>query len=207
VVVVSQSFVRRYFPASEPLGHRVRRTGGPHPWATIVGLVPDVMDAGVGVDVGPAIYIPFAQNSSWWIIFVVKSSLPLPQLDRVIRAALATLALAPACTAIYGATAFLMTERTKEIAIRMALGAAPRSMLVRPVLDNERWIAGGAFVGLAAAWVAGVIWRAKVPELSTAGALAYVATPVVLLGVSVVAMWAPAYRASRTPPAVALRAD
>ena len=243
VVIVSQSFVRRYFPSGDPLGHRVRRTGGPHPWATIVGIVPDVMDAGVGVDVGPAIYLPFAQNSSWWVIFVVKSSLSLAEVDRAIRravksadasqpvdnvtpldrllsnslgeqrlkalilAALASLALVLACTGIYGVTAFLMTERTKEIAIRMALGAEPRSMLTRLVLENERWVASGALVGLGAAWGAGIVWKTRVPDLSAAGAPAYVATAVVLLGVSVLAMWAPAYRASRTAPALALRSD
>jgi putative ABC transport system permease protein len=243
VVIVSQSFVRRYFPSGDPLGHRVRRTGGPHPWATIVGVVPDVMDAGVGVDVGPAIYLPFAQNSSWWVIFVVKASIPVADVDQAIRravkasdpnqpvdnvtpldrllsnslgeqrlkalilAALASLALILACTGIYGVTAFLMTERTKEIAIRMALGAEPRTMLARLVLENERWVAGGAGVGLGAAWGAGVVWQAKVPDLTAAGAVAYGLTAVVLLGVSVVAMWAPAYRASRTAPALALRGD
>ena len=50
VAIVSQSFVKRYFGTTDPLGHRIQRQGGRLPWMTIVGVVPDVMDAGVGVD-------------------------------------------------------------------------------------------------------------------------------------------------------------
>ena len=243
VAIVSQSFVRRYFGATDPLGHRIQRQGGTLPWMTIVGVVPDVMDAGVGVDLGPMVYIPYGQSSSPRVTVVVRSALPVAQVDRAIRAAvhdadaslaiqgidplddllaeslgqqrlksvvlasLACLAVLLACTGIYGVTAFLMVDRTHEIAIRMALGADPTAMLGRLIRETSIWTGSGVLVGLVSGWGAGMFWAASLPELREAGATMYVAVAVALVSVSIAAAWGPAYRASRRSPASVLRAQ
>jgi predicted permease len=243
VVVVSRALARRYFGTDDAVGRRIRRTGGPHPWLTIVGVAPDVRDAGVAEALGPTIYMPYAQSATPSVTLVVRSALPPERVDRAIRAAvraadpllavddvapltrlledslgeqrlrtavlgaLAALALALASAGIYGVTAFLMAERTREIALRMALGAAPGTVLARVVADGGRWIAGGVGAGLAAAWGVGAAWRATFPELGGAGVTAYLGAAALLVAVSLLATWLPARRASRLAPALVLRGD
>ena len=65
VAVVSRSFARRYWPAESALGKRVRRGGrNDAPWLAIVGVVEDVMDIGIGVPLGPTLYVSYLQNNT-----------------------------------------------------------------------------------------------------------------------------------------------
>jgi ABC-type antimicrobial peptide transport system permease subunit len=110
-----------------------------------------------------------------------------------------------AAVGLYGLIAYLVTQRTREIAIRMALGASPSHIRTEIVGGGVRLLAPGLVIGvvgtagvgrLAAAFLYGV---GVVDWVSLAGA-------VVLLGAVVVtASYLPARRAMRIDPAVALR--
>jgi putative ABC transport system permease protein len=65
VAVVSAAFAQKYWPGEDPVGRRIRRViSQPAPWMEVVGIVDDIADAGAGVDVGPALFVSYLQQSS-----------------------------------------------------------------------------------------------------------------------------------------------
>ncbi|HEV7502896.1 MAG TPA: ABC transporter permease, partial [Vicinamibacteria bacterium] len=63
VALVNESFVRHYLAEGPPLGHRLRRLTPTAKWLTVVGVVADVKDIGLGADAAPTLYTPYAQGS------------------------------------------------------------------------------------------------------------------------------------------------
>ena len=64
VAVVSSSFARMYWPGATALGKRVRRASPQAPWLEVVGVVDDVTDAGLGVPLGPTLYVSYLQQNT-----------------------------------------------------------------------------------------------------------------------------------------------
>lgn len=64
VAVVSASFARLYWPGESAIGKRVRRGAPGSPWLEVVGVVDDVMDAGLGVPLGPTLYVSYLQQNT-----------------------------------------------------------------------------------------------------------------------------------------------
>src|SRR5687768_9208662 len=64
VAVVSTSFETMYWPGVSAIGKRVRRGSPGAPWLEVVGVVDDVMDAGLGVPLGPTLYVPYLQQNT-----------------------------------------------------------------------------------------------------------------------------------------------
>jgi putative ABC transport system permease protein len=135
---------------------------------------------------------------------VVGTSLWAPRMGASLLSAFGMIALVLAAIGLYGVMSYSVNQRTREIGIRMALGAAQqdvRSMIVRQGL----WLAvGGVAVGLAAALA---LARLVTNLLFVSGAdpVTFVAVPIVLLTVALVATLLPAFRASRVDPVEALR--
>lgn len=93
VVVVNEALARRYWPG-EPgeavIGRRIKRGTpvAPFPWLTIVGVVPDVKQQGLGASPGPMIYLPLPQSPSPSMTLVVRSPLPDAVVAARVRAAI-----------------------------------------------------------------------------------------------------------------------
>jgi ABC-type antimicrobial peptide transport system permease subunit len=116
-------------------------------------------------------------------------------------------ALLLAAIGLYGLMASLVRERTREIGIRMALGAAPER-LRREVLVHALQVTGaGAVVGIVAALATSKLLTAMLFELSPTDPLALAAACGVLFVVIVIAAYGPARRATKVDPAIALRTD
>jgi ABC-type antimicrobial peptide transport system permease subunit len=113
---------------------------------------------------------------------------------------LGPLLLALAAVGIYSVVAYNVAQRTAEIGVRMALGAHANAVLRTIVGEHMRVVVGGAIVGIG--MVAYVHTRFMRGELD---ATAFVAVPLLLLVVAVVACLVPARRASRLDPVNALR--
>lgn len=64
VAVVSSAFARAYWPGESAIGKRLRRNSKTAPWLEVVGVVDDIMDAGVGVAIGPTMYVPYQQQNT-----------------------------------------------------------------------------------------------------------------------------------------------
>ena len=108
---------------------------------------------------------------------------------------------------LYGVLAHLVQQRTREIGIRLTLGASP-GRVHRLVLGNGFGLASAGLVLGAASTVAS--WRvvaSKVPKVGQMDAATIVALAAGILAVAIVATWIPARRATRVDPMVTLRSE
>jgi putative ABC transport system permease protein len=119
----------------------------------------------------------------------------------------AATALALAAIGIYGVISLAVTARTREIGIRIALGANRGRVQRLVVGEGALLLAIGVIVGLAGALAGGRVLRTLLFDLSPSDPTTYVAAVAVLSGIALAASWLPARRASRVDPLVALRAD
>ncbi|HMA40407.1 MAG TPA: ABC transporter permease, partial [Gemmatimonadales bacterium] len=119
----------------------------------------------------------------------------------------ACLAVALALVGIYGVTAYSVTQRAREMGIRMALGAQPSQVVGLLVRENLRRVALGVVLGLAAAFGVTRVLKALLYEVTPSDAVTFAATAVLLAAVALAATWWPARRATRVDPVVALRTE
>ena len=119
--------------------------------------------------------------------------------------AFAGLAVALAAVGIYGVMSYLVTQSTREIGVRIALGAQPRQVL-GVVIGRGMLMAGsGAAVGLAGALALTRLLAHQLYDVQPTDALTFGAVTALLLLVALVACFLPARRATKVDPMVALR--
>jgi predicted permease len=122
-------------------------------------------------------------------------------------AGFAALALLLACTGVWAVVTFAVTRRTREIGLRLALGADAGSV-VRTVLRQGLVLSGaGLAVGGLGAWAGTRLLGSVLFGVGTADPWSFAGASAVLLAVATLASWIPARRATRVDPMVALRAD
>jgi ABC-type antimicrobial peptide transport system permease subunit len=115
------------------------------------------------------------------------------------------LALLLAAIGIYGVLSYLVTQRTREIGIRMSLGAS-RSRVLGLVLKQGMRLAGIGFaIGLVGALVAGRLLSSLLHEVRPSDPMIILLTALCLGAVALIACYLPARRAARVDPMVALR--
>jgi putative ABC transport system permease protein len=117
----------------------------------------------------------------------------------------AILAVALALVGIYGVTAYAVTQRAREMGIRMALGAQPGQVVGLLLRENLRRVGLGVGLGLAGAFGVTRVLKSLLFEVAPSDALTFAATAVLLVAVALAATWWPARRATRADPVVALR--
>jgi predicted permease len=137
-----------------------------------------------------------------------RSEALLPaRLLAVMLGAFGTLALAVAAVGLGGVVAFLTVRRTREIGVRLALGATPGGVVALVLRQGVRLAGLGLAAGLALAAAAGHLLRSQLHGVGALDPLAFGAAGAVLTAVALLASWLPARRAARVPPSTALRAD
>jgi putative ABC transport system permease protein len=119
----------------------------------------------------------------------------------------AVLALVLAAVGIYGVMSYAVSQRTQEIGVRLALGAAERQIFVLVVGESLRLAAIGLAIGLAGAIAAGRAMHGLLYGVGATDAGTFAATAAILVAVAFGAAWVPARRAMRVEPMSALRAD
>jgi predicted permease len=117
------------------------------------------------------------------------------------------LALAIASAGLYGVMASLVTQRTREIGVRLALGASPARVMMTMIGRGVAHTAAGTTVGLAATWLLAPFVQAFLFDVGPRDAFVYTAATAVLTACGVLAAFVPARRAARVDPAIALRAE
>ncbi len=120
---------------------------------------------------------------------------------------LGLLALLLACAGMFGLTLFVVSQRTKEIGIRMALGARPNQVLSVVVLQFAKPVFAGLFVGLAGAAALSQVLRQQLFGISRFDPTAYLGSLAFFAIVVCLAVLIPARRALRIDPTKALRYD
>jgi putative ABC transport system permease protein len=136
---------------------------------------------------------------------VFSSSLAARQFNLTLLGAFAATALLLAVAGIYGVMAYTVARRTREIGVRMALGAAAGDVL-RLVLSQGLWTTViGVAIGIAGSFALSRTMHSLLFEVNAADPVTLVEGALLLAVVSLVACWIPARRAMRVDPMVALR--
>jgi putative ABC transport system permease protein len=245
VAIVNQTLARSYFGDADPIGQRIAY-GRPSPttrWTTVVGMVSDEKQDGLGAEVKPEVYEPHTQDSQNTMTIIVRTAgeptalLPLVRrevaavdggialyeirtLDQVIDRSLAEerfatvvlagfagAALLLAAIGLYGIVAFGVTERTREIGLRLALGADGGSVLRMIVWDGLHVVLAGLAIGLLGALALNRVVESFLFQTPPTDPLVYVSVAGILAAAGAFASYVPARRAARVDPAVSLRAE
>jgi putative ABC transport system permease protein len=138
---------------------------------------------------------------------IVEDSMRQRRLDLFLFVSFAALALALAGIGIYGVVAYVARCRTREIGIRMALGAGAADVIRLVVREGMRPAVAGVSIGLIGALAAARLMRSMLFGLGAADPLTFAAVAGVMLCLALVACWIPARRAARLDPLDSLRSD
>src|ERR1043166_5866364 len=132
----------------------------------------------------------------------------LPQrIAGFVLAGLGSLALLLAALGLYGIVAFAVAQRTREIGIRVAIGAQARDVVGLMIRKGLTPVVGGLILGLAGAAGSTRLLAAFLTGVSPGDPLTFLAVVVIFSAVALLACWAPARRATRVDPLVALRSE
>lgn len=133
--------------------------------------------------------------------------LRLRRMMLVLVGVFAGIALVLACVGLYGVMAYSVTQRTREIGVRIALGADAR-LILRTVVRGGLWLVGlGIGIGALGCVGAGFAVSSQLYGVRQADPLVFALVALSLFLVATLACWLPARRATRVDPMVALRAD
>jgi putative ABC transport system permease protein len=239
--VINETFARRHFGDSDPLGARFR--AGPRGPATVVGVVADRKLQRLDGPVEPEFYADYAHELTFGYSIVagvtidpaaaaaevrrtaagVDAAVPVLEV-RTLEAALAdsiapyrfnlftfglfaAVALLLASVGIYGTLAYSTSRRTREIGIRLTLGAARGEVLAMVIRQGMTVALIGTLVGLAIGVAAARVMRGLLYEVSPGDPYIFATASAVLLLAGFAASLGPALRAASVQPLIALRRE
>jgi len=248
VMMMSEDTARRFFGDTDPLGKTmelpVLRDGrNTAEEMTLVGIVSNVSNAGLGSPADDSVFRPFAQQA--WVApylvvrttgdpaeftrtlrraimaadpaVVVGAIAPLdrlvakeaaqPEFRTVLLSTFAGVALGIAIVGLYGVVSYTVSQRTREIGIRMALGATSEDVLGSVMRDGIVVAAGGIALGVVAAVALSRLLVGLLYGVAPTDPTSFVTAAAGLLGVAIVAAYIPARRAARVEPVDALRCE
>jgi macrolide transport system ATP-binding/permease protein len=242
VAIINQSLAKKYFAGEEPLG-RLIKFGDRGP-ITIVGVVDDIREGPLEMEVRPAFYAPFDQDPDPFFGVAVRADGEdglLPALSAAIHeidpgiavyremtmdgkihdspsatmhrgsawvvGGFAATALLLGVVGLYGVIAYSVSQRTREIGVRMALGAG-RGSVMKMVMREAGWLAAvGIVAGLACSMVAATMMKKLLFGVSAWDVPTLAGVAVVLGAAALAASAVPARRAASVDPMEALRAE
>jgi len=138
---------------------------------------------------------------------VVHQTFSRQEFSAVLLAGFSFAALLLAAIGIYGLLAYSVTQRTREIGVRVALGAEPGSIVRLIVAGGARLVVIGAVAGMGTALALSGLMKSLLFGIGPRDPLTFIAAPAVLVAVAMVAAYVPARRAARVSPIEALRTE
>ena len=136
---------------------------------------------------------------------IVSEAVARQRFSMLLFAIFAALALVLAAVGIYGVMSYSVTQRTREIGIRMALGAQRTDVLKMTVKEGLKLVGLGLVIGVVMAFVLTRVMASLLFGISATDPVTFLSIGLVLLGVAMLASYIPALRATRVDPMVALR--
>src|SRR3989441_3352115 len=137
----------------------------------------------------------------------VAASVAQPRFRMLLLVLFAMTATLIATCGIYGVMAYAVTQRRREIGVRMALGAEPRDVLRLVLTRALRIVAAGLIAGLAGAAAVTRVLQRFLFGVTPTDPIAFTIVTLLLMAVGLMAAWLPARRATRIDPCAALRAE
>jgi len=240
VVLVNETFARRFWPGETALGKRIRSSTD-RPYWEVIGVAKDGKYWSLGEDPQPFIYYPMVHDYEGSAALVVSTDSEPAGLINAIRGevqqmdpnlpvydvktlndhmrlslfplragawvagSFALLALTLAGLGIYGVMAYSVSQRTREIGIRMALGANSRDVLGLVIKQGMRLALIGLGVGLAGSLAVTRLMSSVLYGVSATDAVTFALVSSLLATVVLAACYIPARRAARVDPMIALR--
>jgi len=138
---------------------------------------------------------------------VMSEAVAAPRFRASLLGVFAAVALILAMVGVYGVMSYAVTQRTREIGIRMALGAEPRDALKMVMRQGAKLAAAGVAIGSGAAAALTWLIEGLLFDLRAADPATFVAAPLLLAGAALLACYLPARRATKVDPSVALRCE
>lgn len=165
------------------------------------GVLAAVRDAIRQLDAGMALYDVELLDAT------LERSLATPKFQAILITAFGAIALLLAAIGLYALIAYQVQQRTNEIGVRVALGATSAE-IARLVLGRAAGVAGiGIVIGLAGALATGRFLQSILYDISTRDPAIFIAVPLLLAAIALLATWIPLRRAVRLDPAVALHVE
>jgi predicted permease len=240
VMIVNQTFARRYFGGGQALGRQVHGWGQ---WFTVIGVVRDSKHHSPNEAPKPYIYVAFRQmyrddmETAIYVRARQSTAQGLAAMRREVRAmdpgldlydamplrdfiqaslfpqkiaaslvgVLGAIALVLAAIGLYSVMSYAISQRTREIGIRMALGAQPADVRRMVVRQGMAMAATGLTVGIAAAMAVTRLAASLLVKISPTDPAVFAGATVFLAAVALAASYLPARRATRIDPNTALR--
>ena len=180
-------------------------------------LMPNALVVRTAVD--PMSLAPSVRNAIWAVDKdqpvsnmnsmeqVVSTAVARQRFSMLLLAVFAGLALVLAAVGIYGVMSYSVAQQTREIGIRMALGAQRSDVLKMTVMQGLKLVAIGLVIGLVVAFVLTRVMATLLFGISATDPVTFLSISVVLLAVALLASYIPALRATRVDPMIALRAQ
>ncbi len=137
----------------------------------------------------------------------LENALNLPTTSASLAGAFAVVALLLAVVGIYGVVSYSVARRTREVGIRVALGASAQDVLQLILKNGLGLAAAGVVLGLAVALPATLLIGGLLYEVSPRDLSIFIAMPVLLTTVVLIATYLPARRAARVDPVISLRSE
>jgi putative ABC transport system permease protein len=241
VIVVNESFARRYFSGDGALGRRIRVHALEEAPSEIIGIVGDIRHNGLTFEPVPTVFQLHAQRPGYITTLVVRTAgdpgaqasvirraiqevdrqqavssvrtmeqyvgnaLARPRLYAALLTGFAVIAVILAAIGVYGLIAYVVTQRTHEIGIRLALGAGRGRVFLDVFAQGARPVIVGLVGGLAAAVALRGVASTLLFGVTPGDPLTYLLAAAMFSGVACAAVMIPARRASLVEPITALR--
>jgi putative ABC transport system permease protein len=171
-----------------------------HSSQPVAAVLADLKSRLAGLDRG----LPFT-GRAWTEI--VHESLALPRIRSVLLGLFAAIALSLSAAGIAAVVAFAVAQRTREIGLRIAVGAPSKAITVNGVVRAARPVVAGLLVGVVGALALGRLAGSLLFELKPGDPMTLAGSVAVTLAVALLAAYVPARRATRIDPLIALRAE
>jgi putative ABC transport system permease protein len=181
-------------------------------WSTITYLT--IRTRGDAASLGPAIRREMADLDKEQPVEQIGSmeqsfsdQFAEPRFQSRVMGAFAALALVLAVVGIYGVNAYSVTQRQRELGVRIALGARPGDVLREALGEGLKLSAVGIALGLAGAYAMNSVFRSVLVGVTAVNPVTILAAAGVLAAIALIACYIPARRATRIDPASALRQE